>query len=41
MQIVYHIGAHCTDLDALHGSLVKNKAALVQKQVARPHPRKY
>ena len=41
MQIVYHIGAHCTDQDALHASLVKNKTALVQKQVALPHPRKY
>lgn len=41
MQIVYHIGAHCTDQDALHASLVKNKAALVQNQVALPHPRKY
>ena len=40
MQIVYHIGAHCTDQDALHASLVKNKTALVQKQVALPHPRK-
>ena len=39
MQIVYHIGAHCTDQDALHASLVKNKTALVQKQVALPHPR--
>ena len=41
MQIVYHIGAHCTYQDALHASLVKNKAALVQKQVALPHPGKY
>ena len=41
MQIVYHIGAHCTDQDVLHASLVKNKTALVQKQAALPHPHKY
>mgnify|MGYP001216366592 FL=1 len=41
MQVIYHIRAHCTDQDALHGSLVKNKAALVQNQVGLPHPRKY
>ena len=41
MQTVHHIGAHCTDQDALYASLVKNKTALVQKQVAMPHPRKY
>jgi hypothetical protein len=37
----YHVGAHCEDQDALHASLVKNKAPLVQNQVALPHPRKY
>lgn len=41
MQIVYHIGAHCTDDDALLKSLVKNKAPLVQNAVALPNPGRY
>lgn len=41
MQIVYHIGTHCTDQEALHGSIVKKNEMLVQKRVALPHPRKY
>lgn len=41
MQIVYHIGAHCTDEDALLRSLVKNKETLVDKRVALPNPSRY
>lgn len=41
MQIVYHIGTHCTDQEALHSSIVKKNEMLVQKRVALPHPRKY
>ena len=41
MQIVYHIGTHCTDQEALHGSIVKKNEMFVQKRVPLLHPRKY
>ena len=41
MQIVYHIGAHCTDQEFLHASLVKNNEMLVQKRVAPASTPKY
>jgi len=41
MQIVYHIGAHCTDQESLHASLVKNNEMLVQKRVAPASTPKY
>ena len=41
MQIVYHIGAHCTDQESLHASLVKNNEILVQKRVAPASTPKY
>ncbi|MGV6839558.1 MAG: hypothetical protein ACWA40_05120 [Planktomarina sp.] len=41
MQIVYHIGVHATDEDALLRSLVKNREALVQHKVALPGPGRY
>lgn len=41
MQIVYHIGTHCTDQEAVLGLIVKKNEMLVQKRVTLPHPRKY
>lgn len=41
MQITLHIGAHCTDEDALLKSLLKNKAALESDGIHVPTPGKY
>lgn len=41
MQVVYHIGAHCTDEDRLLKSLLKNRGALQQHGVDVPGPSKY
>lgn len=41
MQIACHLGAHCTDEDALLRSLLKNKEALVHEGVAVPGPGRY
>ena len=41
MQVVYHIGAHCTDEDRLLKSLLKNRDALQQHGVIVPGPGKY
>lgn len=41
MQVVYHIGAHCTDEDRLLKSLLKNRDALQQHGVVIPGPGKY
>lgn len=41
MQVVFHIGAHCTDEDRLLKSLLKNRSALQQHGVAVPGPGKY
>ncbi len=41
MEIVYHIGAHCTDDDALLKSLVKNRRPLAGEGIALPGPPKY
>lgn len=41
MQVVYHIGAHCTDEDRLLRSLLKNRGELQQHGVHIPGPSKY
>lgn len=41
MQVVFHIGAHCTDEDRLLKSLLKNRSALQQHGIAVPGPGKY
>ena len=41
MQIVYHIGAHCTDEGSLLKSLFKNQNRLMEKGVALPNPGRY
>lgn len=41
MQVVYHIGAHCTDEDRLLKSLLKNRDTLQQHGVVVPGPGKY
>ena len=41
MQIVYHIGANCTDGDKLVRSLVKNSAAMEPRGIHIPAPTKY
>lgn len=41
MQLIYHIGAHCTDEDRLLKSLLKNRGALQQHGVDIPGPGKY
>lgn len=41
MQVVYHIGAHCTDEDRLLKSLLKNRGALQQHGIDVPGPSKY
>lgn len=41
MQVVYHIGAHCTDEDRLLKSLLKNRDSLQQHGVIVPGPGKY
>ncbi len=41
MQIAFHIGAHCSDDDALLKSLVKNRQILSDHGIALPGPQKY
>ena len=41
MQIVYHIGANCTDQDRLLKSILKNAEALAQQGIKVPGPGKY
>lgn len=41
MQIVFHIGVHCTDQDALIRSLLKNRGVLSKAGVAVPGPGRY
>ena len=41
MEIVYHIGAHCTDEDRLLKSLIKNAANFAADGVKIPGPGKY
>jgi hypothetical protein len=41
MQIVYHIGAHCTDDERLLKALFKNREALGRQGVAVPGPSRY
>ena len=41
MQIVYHIGAHCTDEGSLLKSLFKNQNRLMENGVALPNPGRY
>ncbi|WP_456388983.1 hypothetical protein [Profundibacter sp.] len=41
MQVIYHIGAHCTDEDRLLKSLLKNRDTLQQHGVIVPGPGKY
>lgn len=41
MQIVSHIGLHCTDEDALLKSLSKNRDALARRKILLPNPGKY
>jgi len=41
MQIVYHIGANCTDGDRLLKSLMRNGEVLAQRRTAVPGPGKY
>jgi len=41
MQIVYHIGANCTDGDRLVRSLVKNSAVMEPRGIHIPAPSKY
>lgn len=41
MQVVFHLGAHCTDEDRLVRSLGKNRAALAERGVVVPAPWRY
>lgn len=41
MQIVYHIGANCTDQDRLLKSILKNAESLATQGVKAPSPSKY
>ncbi len=41
MQVVFHIGAPCTDGDLLIGSLLKNRAVLAREHVIVPQPTRY
>ena len=41
MQVVYHLGAPCTDDDRLILSLLKNRGTLAQAGVAVPQPSRY
>ncbi len=41
MQIVFHIGAHCTDADRLVRSLLRNREVLATHGVAVPGPGRY
>jgi hypothetical protein len=41
MQIVYHLGAHCTDDERLLRCLLKNRQLLSEQGIAVPGPAKY
>lgn len=41
MQIVFHIGAHCTDTDRLVRSLLRNRETLAHQAVSVPGPGRY
>jgi hypothetical protein len=41
MEIVFHIGAHCTDEDRIIKCLLKNRAALAAEGIVVPWPRQY
>jgi hypothetical protein len=41
MEIVYHIGAHCTDEDRIPKTLLKNRVALAEEGIVVPWPRQY
>ncbi|SPH17455.1 hypothetical protein DEA8626_00977 [Defluviimonas aquaemixtae] len=41
MQIVYHLGAHCTDEDRLVRALMKNRGTLAAAGISVPSPRRY
>jgi hypothetical protein len=41
MQIVYHLGAHCTDEERLLRCLLKNRGVLAQEGIFVPGPAKY
>jgi hypothetical protein len=41
MQIVYHLGAHCTDEDRLLRCLLRNRAMLANQGVVVPGPARY
>lgn len=41
MQVVFHLGAHCTDEDRLVRSLARNRAALLEKGIVVPVPWRY
>ena len=41
MQIVFHLGAHCTDGGLLIRSILRNRAALADEGVLVPGPSRY
>ena len=41
MEVVYHIGAHCTDEGQLVGTLLKNRAQLLTEGVVVAYPGRY
>ena len=41
MQVILHIGVHCTDEDRLIGSLMRNEKLLEEHGTAVPHPNTY
>ena len=41
MQIVYHLGAHCTDEERLLKCLLRNRDALLQQGISIPGPARY
>ncbi|MEL6644148.1 MAG: hypothetical protein AAFQ79_09450 [Pseudomonadota bacterium] len=41
MQIIFHIGAHCTDTDRLVRSLLRNREVLAREAVSVPGPGRY
>lgn len=41
MQIVYHLGAHCTDEERLLRCLLRNRSALAEQGISVPGPARY
>lgn len=41
MQVVYHLGVHCTDEERLVRCLLRNRAALAEAGVSIPNPGRY